>query len=158
MKSKLMSILAVLMVGLMLMLTGCSSDDTSADSGSGQQVTASSSSSSNVQNNKEKGTQEQSEAKDSKQKELKFRNKNLLDTHFEKHGKEMGFRSAKEYEKAAAAVVNNPKALHKKETDQDKNNTVYYVEKTNEFVVVSDDGFIRTYFNPSGGKKYYDKQ
>ena len=68
----------------------------------------------------------------------------------------MGFDSAKEYEAAAAAVVNNPDALHK--TEKEDGDDVYYVEETNEFVIVSQDGYIRTYFLPSGGKKYYDKQ
>ena len=35
---------------------------------------------------------------------------------------------------------------------------VYYKEDTNEFVVVSTDGYIRTYFNPDSGKKYFDRQ
>lgn len=76
--------------------------------------------------------------------------------HFEKHGKDMGFSSAAEYEKAAAAVATNPKALHK--TEKEDGDDVYYVEATNEFVVVSTDGYIRTYFLPDLGKKYFDKQ
>jgi len=86
-----------------------------------------------------------------------FRNEKLLDQHYEKHGKpEMGFASAKEYEKAASDVINNPNALHKLEKDGE--NTAYYIEATNEFVVLSADGYIRTYFNPSAGKSYYDRQ
>lgn len=88
--------------------------------------------------------------------EYKFRNKNLLDQHYEKHGKDMGFASAEEYEKAAAAVPNNPNVLHK--TEKEDGDDVYYVESTNEFVVVSTDGYIRTYFNPDRGIDYYNKQ
>ena len=87
---------------------------------------------------------------------LKFRNENLLNSHYEKHGKEMGFKSAKEYEKAAAAVVSNSKALHKKEAED--GDDVYYVESTNEFVIVSTDGYIRTYFKPDAGISYYNRQ
>ena len=86
----------------------------------------------------------------------KFRNRNLLDQHYEKHGRDMGFASAEEYEKAAAAVVNNPEALHKLEKED--GDDVYYVESTNEFVVVSTDGYIRTYFLPDRGIDYYNKQ
>ena len=68
----------------------------------------------------------------------------------------MGFASAADYEAAAAAVVINPNALHK--TEKEDGDDVYYVEATNEFVVVSTDGYIRTYFLPDSGKKYYDKQ
>ncbi len=88
--------------------------------------------------------------------EYEFRNDKLLDQHYEKHGIEMGFGSAEEYESAAADVINNPDALHKKESEDD--DVVYYLEVTNEFVVLSDDGYIRTYFNPDSGKKYYDRQ
>lgn len=86
----------------------------------------------------------------------KFRNQNLLNQHYEKHGREMGFASAAEYEKAASAVVNNPAALHK--IEKEDGDDVYYVESTNEFVVVSTDGYIRTYFLPDRGIDYYNKQ
>lgn len=88
--------------------------------------------------------------------EYHFRNKNLLESHYDKHGKEMGFESAEEYEEAASDVINWPDALHKKEKEDD--DYVYYIEETNEFVVLSSDGYIRTYFYPSGGKSYYDRQ
>lgn len=88
--------------------------------------------------------------------EYKFRNKNLLNQHYEKHGRDMGFKSAEEYEKAAAAVPNNPAALHK--TEKEDGDDVYYIESTNEFVVVSTDGYIRTYFNPDRGIDYFNKQ
>lgn len=35
---------------------------------------------------------------------------------------------------------------------------VYYVESTNEFVIVSTDGYIRTYFKPDAGISYYNRQ
>jgi len=85
-----------------------------------------------------------------------FRSKKLKNQHYEKHGKEMGFDSADEYELAASKVVNNPDVLHKIEAED--GDDVYYLEATNEFVVISTDGYLRTYFNPSGGKKYFDKQ
>ena len=88
--------------------------------------------------------------------DLKFRKKKYLDEHYEKHGVEMGFASAEEYLAAANAVVANPDALHKKEAED--GDDIYYLEETNEFVVVSGDGYIRTYFNPSAGIDYYNRQ
>ena len=85
-----------------------------------------------------------------------FRNSYLRDEHFEKHGDEFDYASAEEYEAGASAVVNNPAALHKKEADD--NDDIYYLKKTNEFVIVSTDGYIRTYFRPRSGIKYYNKQ
>ena len=92
--------------------------------------------------------------------EYRFRSKKLLDQHFEKHGGEFGddfgYKTAQEYEKGASDVINSEDALHK--TEKEDGDYVYYIEATNEFVVLSQDGYIRTYFRPDSGKKYYDKQ
>lgn len=88
--------------------------------------------------------------------EYHFRNRDLLESHYEKHGKKMGFSSSKEYEMSASDVVNNPESLHK--TEKEDGDDVYYKENTNEFVVVSTNGYIRTYFNPDSGKTYFDRQ
>ena len=85
-----------------------------------------------------------------------FRNRSTLDSHYEKHGIEMGFSSAEEYEAAASAVINSPDALYK--TEKEDGDGVYYIEETNEFAVLSTDGYIRTYFLPSAGKKYFERQ
>lgn len=85
-----------------------------------------------------------------------FRNESLLESHYEKHGIDMGFESAQAYEAAADKVVSHPDVLHKKEAED--GDDVYYVEETNEFVVISKDGYIRTYFNPSAGIDYYNRQ
>lgn len=85
-----------------------------------------------------------------------FRNKKLLNSHYEKHGIEMGFADEKAYEAAASDVINNPEALHK--VEKEDGDYVYYVEATNEFVVLSKDRYIRTYFLPSAGIKYYNRQ
>lgn len=85
-----------------------------------------------------------------------FKNEKLLNEHYEKHGVDMGFSTAEEYEKAASDVVNNITALHK--IEKEDGDDVYYIEATNEFVVVSGSGYIRTYFCPDAGKAYFDRQ
>ncbi|MBO4872500.1 MAG: PASTA domain-containing protein [Lachnospiraceae bacterium] len=85
-----------------------------------------------------------------------FRSSKLLNEHYQKHGIEMGFKSAAAYEKAASDVINNPNALSKREKED--NDWVFYIVATNEFVVLSTDGYIRTYFLPNAGKAYYDRQ
>ena len=96
------------------------------------------------------------ESTESKVRQLRFRNKKLLNQHYEKHGMDMGFKSAVAYEQAASAAALNPDALHK--TEKEDGDDVYYITATNEFVVVSTDGYIRTYFKPDSGIKYYNKQ
>ncbi len=85
-----------------------------------------------------------------------FRNERLLNQHYEKHGIEMGFATIEEYVAAANAVINHPDVLHKQEAED--NDDVYFLKATNEFVVVSTDGYIRTYFIASGGIDYYNRQ
>ena len=89
-------------------------------------------------------------------KDYRFRNEKLLNEHFEKHGGEFGYSSATEYETAASKVINDVRALHKLEKED--GDDVYYIEETNEFVILSSDGYIRTYFKPNSGIKYHEKQ
>lgn len=95
-------------------------------------------------------------AEDAPERLYSFRNERLLNQHYEKHGIEMGFGTVEEYVAAANAVINHPDALHKLEAED--NDDVYFLEATNEFVVVSTDGYIRTYFIASGGIDYYNRQ
>jgi len=89
-------------------------------------------------------------------KELSFRSDDQLADHYEKHGIEMGFDSADAYLEAANDVIADEDALHK--TEAEDGDDVYYLEETNEFVIVSKDGYIRTYFYPSDGLDYYNRQ
>ena len=89
-------------------------------------------------------------------KEYYFRTEKLLRQHYEKHGVEMGFSSAEEYRLAACRVINDPASLHK--TEKEDGDDIYYVEATNEFVVVSKQGFLRTYFLPDKGIDYFNRQ
>jgi len=87
---------------------------------------------------------------------LTFRYDDYLQEHYEKHGVDMGFASPEDYLDAANAVVYNPSSLHKIEAED--GDDVYYLEITNEFVVVSTDGYIRTYFCPNDGIDYFNRQ
>ena len=101
-------------------------------------------------------SKEEASSKNGVDTNLIFRNKELLDQHYEKHGIEMGFKSAEEYLEAANKVLENEDVLHKVEAED--SDDVYYLEETNEFVDVSKDGYIRTYFNPSDGIDYFNRQ
>ena len=77
-----------------------------------------------------------------------------LTEHFEKHGDEFPYDTEEAYLQGANNVINNPDALHKLEKED--GDDVYFVEDTNEFVVVSTDGYIRTYF--IADIDYYNRQ
>lgn len=85
-----------------------------------------------------------------------FKNDELRAEHFEKHGGDFDYDNASQYEAGASAVVNSPEALHKLEAED--GDDVYYIESTNEFVIVSKAGYIRTYFKPSRGLEYFEDQ
>ena len=85
-----------------------------------------------------------------------FRNEKLLNDHYEKHGKEMGFDSAESYEAAANEIINHPDTLHR--IEEEDGDDVYYLEENNGFVIVSVDGYIRTFFYPDDGLAYFNRQ
>lgn len=85
-----------------------------------------------------------------------FRNEKLLNDHYEKHGIEMGFDSAESYESAANEVINHPDTLHR--IEEEDGDDVYYLEENNGFVIVSIDGYIRTFFYPDDGLDYFNRQ
>ena len=85
-----------------------------------------------------------------------FRNESTLESHYEKHGNEFTYNNSQEYVDGANRVIADPNSLHKLEAED--GDDVYYLEETNEFVIVSTDGYIRTYFKPTKGKEYFDKQ
>ena len=85
-----------------------------------------------------------------------FRNEKLLNDHYEKHGIEMGFDSAGSYEAAANEIIHNPDSLHR--IEEEDGDDVYYLEENNGFVIVSVDGYIRTFFYPDDGLDYFNRQ
>lgn len=95
-------------------------------------------------------------AKDGGAAKLEFRSEQLLEEHYKKHGIGMGFDSAQDYEAAAAKVALDGTALHKEEKED--GDDVYYLENTNELVIISTDGYIRTYFEPEDGIAYFERQ
>ena len=131
-------------IGDFIGVTGDTSSDTSQTSiySGGQNVansvTVSSVNSDNSVISTQSTAQNVSTTEQTAQTIYKFRNQDLLEQHYKKHGIDMGFSSPEEYEKAAAAVPNNPNALHK--TEKEDGDDVYYVESTKEFVIVSTDG------------------
>lgn len=141
---KLLSVVFILLLSMIaVFVTGCGSKKVNSDT-------------------KEKATQAASAATDTptyeaiEETELKFRYEDRLTEHFQKQGSEFGYKTAEEYLAGANRVIASPDALHKKEAED--GDDVYYLEATNEIVFVSGDGYIRTYFKPSSGIDYYNRQ
>lgn len=84
-----------------------------------------------------------------------FRYASYLTEHFDKHNDLMGYGNEEVYLHSANGVVQAKSVLSKQLEDGD---LCYYLEQNNQFVVLSDDGFLRTYFLPSAGLDYYLRQ
>ncbi len=87
---------------------------------------------------------------------LTFRTPEKLLKHFDEHKEATRCNTAEEYLIKANAVIQNPKAKVKNETDEGDNDKVYYLSQTGEIVFVSDDGFIRTYY--IADDEYFERQ
>lgn len=89
--------------------------------------------------------------------EAKFKSKKLLDSHYDKHKGEFGNISKDEYLKKANDLINSTgdDVLTKVRKNGD---TLYYNKATNEFAVKTKDGFLRTFFKPSDGFEYFNRQ
>ena len=87
-----------------------------------------------------------------------FRSEKLFDSHYEKHGAEFGDITQDEYLDLANELINaeGENILHK--TEKDDGDFLYYDTETNEFLVLSTDGYIRTFFKPSEGLDYWERQ
>ena len=163
MKQVLLLIVVVLVVGYELIFAGGESADIAPEASeawSREQIVEQSSE--NVEflyteesSAEESGFAEMSEAP-SLEEYLTFRNESLWESHYEKHGIEMGFASMEEYLEAANLVLYNEDTLYKIEAED--GDGVYFLEKTGEFVVVSTDGYIRTYFIPDDGIDYFNRR
>lgn len=102
------------------------------------------------------GTQDDIDHPDVDEPRYTFRNEKYLDEHFEKHGSEFDYATKEEYVAGANRVIASEEALYK--TEAEDGDHIYYLESSNEIVFLSVDGYIRTYFKPQAGKKYYDRQ
>lgn len=104
--------------------------------------------SSNEQNTGSAGNYQQSS--------YSFFSEDALNSHFQKHGYEFGYTTKEQYLQGAIKVIENPASL--KRVEKEDGDYVYYLQSTNEIVFVSPTGTIRTYFKPTDGIAYFNRQ
>lgn len=84
-----------------------------------------------------------------------FANTRALDDHFARHGRDVGARSAQEYAELAAKF--RAEGTHPTKVGAD--GTVrMYDPASNTFASYTPDGTIKTFFKPSSGAAYWDRQ
>ncbi|NMH73915.1 hypothetical protein HF078_12555 [Bacillus sp. RO2] len=93
-------------------------------------------------------------------KKLAFRSQKLLDQHYDKHvikQKEYGSITKNQYLEKAQNLIGSDSSnvLSKKRSDGSR---VFYNKSTNDFSILSKDGFIQTLFKPTDKINYYNRQ
>lgn len=87
-----------------------------------------------------------------------FQGGKTLQKHYDDHGSDFGSPSPQAYQEAAESLLKNSgKPGYETKTTPDGVERVYQ-ESTNSFGSYNSDGSVRTFFKPSGGQKYWDRQ
>lgn len=108
-------------------------------------------------NDQKSETQSRSDLSDQKTEcQFQFRSDDYLTEHFEKHGSELGYTTKEDYLTGANKVIASSDSLHKQEAED--GDDIYFLKSTGELVIVSTDGYIRTYFKPEDGIEYFSRQ
>lgn len=87
-----------------------------------------------------------------------FKSQKLLDDHFKKHAGEFGSITQSQYLAAAQNLLNSKPGGNILSKTRANGDVILYNKATNEFGVKTVDGTIRTYFKPSDGINYFNRQ
>ncbi len=85
-------------------------------------------------------------------------NKKTIDQHFNDHGKSMGFDSKESYKQHAIKFANTIDRKNCTSFVAENDSTYKYNKVTNEFAIITKDGYIVTYYKPTGEYSYYKNQ
>lgn len=91
---------------------------------------------------------------------LNFRSEERLEEHYQEHvveNGEFGDISMEDYLQGARMLFSETPAEVQIKQEED-GDWLYYDVVTNEFGVLSADGYIRTFFKPSDGQAYFERQ
>lgn len=78
-----------------------------------------------------------------------------LHKHYTKHAKEFGKLTETEYLKLANQLFSEPLSDDVEQITRSDGSVSKYKFSTNEFLAITKDGVIKTYFKPIGGEKYW---
>lgn len=85
----------------------------------------------------------------------KFQSRELLIKHFEKHQQEYGTISMQEYLNQATILANEQLSEDVVQLKRSDNSIAKYRFSTNDFVVINEDGTLRTFFKPVDKEEYW---
>lgn len=104
----------------------------------------------------------ESEQSDEVEIQYYFRTQAQYEQHYEKHGQEFtpifGEITMEEYLMYANALIRSDDEEILTKTEKEDGDFMYFRPSTEEFLVLSTDGYIRTYFIPTAGIDYWNRQ
>lgn len=86
---------------------------------------------------------------------IEFETPESMQKHYVKHGEEYGDISIESYVSLANELANMPVSDDVEKIVRSDGSTAIYRFSTNDFLVVTKDGSIRTFFKPKNGKEYW---
>ena len=87
----------------------------------------------------------------------RFNPKTLM-KHYYRHGEEVGASSAADYEGMAITFANDVDNVQHDSYVDEHGSTHKFSYETGEFIIVSNDGTIITYFIPTSGNAYWENE
>lgn len=86
---------------------------------------------------------------------IEFETPESMQKHYVKHGEEYGDISIESYVSLANELANMPVSDDVEKIVRSDGSTAIYRFSTNDFLVVTKGGSIRTFFKPKNGKEYW---
>ena len=90
--------------------------------------------------------------------QIGFRTSELLDQHFRKHGREFHVKTAAAYLRLAQLLRDRPKSSDVLQFVRNDAVTCKFDRETGSFIAYDSDGTIRTFFRPTDGEAYFERQ
>ena len=85
-------------------------------------------------------------------------NRNTIDAHLSKHKREVCANSRVEYEAKAVTFANNVDRINHVSFIDNRGTTHKYSIATGEYAAIRANGIVITYFKPTEGLRYYEKE
>ena len=93
-----------------------------------------------------------------KRPDIGFASRQKLVDHYKKHGREFGAPTMEQYLRKAQELRDRPAGGAIMETTRPDGVVSRYDREMGDFLAFNRDGIIRTYFRPTDGEKYYQRQ
>ncbi len=93
-----------------------------------------------------------------KRPDIGFASRQKLVDHYQKHGREFGTITMEQYLRGAQELRDRPSGDAIQEAARPDGSVTRFDRESGDFIAFGRDGVIRTYFKPTDGERYYQRQ